>query len=136
MSPNSAKDTATVLKEARSAAGRAYRSIGNAMSQMSPTADQNSVRYAVAQLDAASIALRPLALGEHQTTLAAAESEAEWYFVDYSMRKSAECPTGRDSLRLKAHSEADAMGRAAVVLDERGLGFKARLNSARRDVAS
>lgn len=128
------------LKSARSAIGRAYRSVGNAMSQMSPTADQNALRYAIAQLDAAATSLRPLVLSQTPVALSDPYGEpgwqnepVDWYFVDYSMPKSHACPTGRDSIRLKALSEADAIARAAIFLDGQGLGLRARINHSRRD---
>lgn len=46
------------LKSARTCIGRAYRSAGNAMSLMSPTADAANVRYAIAQLEMALASLR------------------------------------------------------------------------------
>lgn len=136
------KDIGTLLKESRSATGRAYRSIGNAMSQLSPTADQNALHYAVAQLDAAALALRSLLLAPTPTPtpeLGAGEREpseaSDWYFVDYSLPRSRECPTGRANVRLKALSQADAIHRAATLLDAQGLGLVARMNHARKDEA-
>lgn len=123
------------LKSAKVCIGRAYRNTGNAMSLMSPTADAANVRYAIAQLEMALASLR----GTVSLTVYAPEywptgpTPSGWYSVDYSLPRSLQCPTGRASLRLLASSDADAIARAALVLEGRGLEFRARINFARKD---
>jgi hypothetical protein len=132
------------LKSARACIGRAYRSVENAMSLMSPIADTMmdiplpNVTYAIAQLMDALDALRgfdPCA-GVTVTDYPVDNPlPTDWYLVDYSLPKSAQCPTGRESLRVLAYSDADAVARTAIILEGRGLEFRARINFARRDLA-
>jgi hypothetical protein len=124
------------LKSARACIGRAYRSVENAMSLMSPIADAMNVTYSIAQLMDALDSLREFdpCAGVTVTDYPVDNPlPTDWYLVDYSLPKSAQCPTGRESLRVLAYSDADAVARTAIILEGRGLEFRARINFARKD---
>lgn len=126
------------LKSARTCIGRAYRDVGNAMSLMSPTADAMNIRHAIGQMETALASLRALVLSQPPKEYAPEYPDSEvlptdWYFVDYSLPKSERCPTGRESLHLMAFTDADAIARAAIILEGWGLEFRARINFARKD---
>jgi hypothetical protein len=104
------------------------------MSLMSPTADAMNIRAAIAQLEIAAGSLRAFVLDAYTPESPdTATPPTDWYFVDYSLPKSADCPTGRARLRLMAFTDADAIARAALFLEDQGLEFRARINFARKD---
>jgi hypothetical protein len=126
------------LKSARTSIGRAYRDVGNAMSLMSPTADANNIRGAIGQLETALASLRTLVPSQPPNENASeypdsATPPTDWYFVDYSLPRSEQCPTGRKHLRVLAFTDLDAIARAAIILESQGLEFRARINFARKD---